>query len=376
ETANTEIAAFSANMDALKAAAEAADKTLTEKQADIDDLIAQLAAVTGERDAAKTQAAKLPDLEKQAVDLAKELEAAKSDAARLADYETQAAELTAELETANVTAETLKAELDAANAAADKAADLENRTAQLTAELETTRIEAAKAVELETQIASLNAELEAAKAESEKVPALSAQLEAARAAAKAPEEAAAMLQTQVAELETQVAALNAEIEASAAVPPAVAEVKHGLGMVTGVERLTDATDEKNGTAQVNTTVCSLTLDAQGKIRSVTWDVQQTMVQFDARGKVTVPEEFLTKLEKGDAYNMRGASAIGKEWFEQIEAFAAFAVGKTVEEVMNIPVVARDADHTQVPDVEAIKASVTITVGDYLASLQKAAEKAK
>ena len=154
-------------------------------------------------------------------------------------------------------------------------------------------------------------------------------------------------------------------------------VKHGLGMVTSIGSVADATAEKPGTAQVNTTVCSLVLDAEGKIQSVIWDVQQTKIKFSLEGKpVELPEGLRTKLEKGTDYGMAKASAICKEWFEQIGAFGAWVVGKTVDEVLGIPVYKRDNDHPAVPDVEDLKASVTINVGDYLAALKKAAENAK
>ena len=176
-----------------------------------------------------------------------------------------------------------------------------------------------------------------------------------------------------AELET----VKAELETAKATPAEAPAVKHGLGMVTSFGRIAEATEEKAGTTQVNTTVCSLVLDAEGKIQSVTWDVQQSMVSFTHEGKPgEVPAELLTKLEKGEAYGMRKASEIGKEWFEQIAAFGEYVTGKTVEEVLNIPVYERDENHKQVPDVEELKASVTVTVGDYLASLKKAAENAK
>lgn len=153
--------------------------------------------------------------------------------------------------------------------------------------------------------------------------------------------------------------------------------KHGLGMVTKVGSIADATAEKNGASQVNTTVCSVVLDADGKILSVIWDVQQTKIQFNVEGKVVdTPENPLTKLEKGEAYGMRKASAIGKEWFEQIAAFREYVTGKTVDEVLRLPTFQRDEAHPQVPDVEDLKASVTVNVGDYLASLKKAAENAK
>ena len=154
---------------------------------------------------------------------------------------------------------------------------------------------------------------------------------------------------------------------------------YGLGMVTSIGSIADATAEKAGAAQVNTTVCSLVLDGQGKILRVTWDVQQTKIQFSLDGKpfeLPAPEKLRTKLEKGEAYGMKKASAIGKEWFEQIGAFAEYCVGKTVEEVLAIETFERDATHLKVPAIEDLKTSVTVSVGDYLASLEKAAANAK
>jgi hypothetical protein len=163
-----------------------------------------------------------------------------------------------------------------------------------------------------------------------------------------------------------------------AVSAETAGIKHGLGMVTSVGSVADATAEKAGAAQVNTTVCSLVLDAEGKILSVVWDVQQTKIGFDAAGKAAVPEadKLLTKLEKGEAYGMRKASAIGKEWFEQIAAFGEWVKGKTIEEVLALETFQRDDAHPRVPNNPDLTASVTISVGDYLEALEKAVANAK
>jgi hypothetical protein len=260
---------------------------------------------------------------------------------------TAAQELQKTAEAAKTAAEAQVGELETAKAAAEaQVGELE--TAKAALEAQVGELETAKAA-LEAQVG----ELEAAKAE------LEAKMNEAAPAAAEPEEAAAPAETE-------------PEEAAAA-----AQDKYGLGMVTSIGSVADATAEKAGAAQVNTTVCSLVLDAEGKIKSVTWDVQQTKIQFSAEGKpVNLPEQLLTKLEKGEAYGMRKASAIGKEWFEQIAAFAEYAVGKTVEELLAMPVYERDASHTQVPDVEDLKASVTVTVGDYLAALEKAAANAR
>ena len=271
---------------------------------------------------------------------------------------TAAQELQKTAEAAKTAAEAQVGELETAKAAAEaQVGELE--TAKAAVEAQVGELETAKAA-LEAQVG----ELETAKAE------LEAKVNEAAPAEAEPEEAAAPAET-----EPEEAAAPAETEPEKAV--AAAQDKYGLGMVTSIGSVADATAEKAGTAQVNTTVCSLVLDAEGKIKSVTWDVQQTKIQFSAEGKpVDLPEQLLTKLEKGEAYGMRKASAIGKEWFEQIAAFAEYAVGKTVEEMLAMPVYERDASHTKVPDVEELKASVTVTVGDYLAALEKAANSAK
>ena len=51
-------------------------------------------------------------------------------------------------------------------------------------------------------------------------------------------------------------------------------------------------------------------------------------------------------------------------------------GKTLAEVTGMPTYERDANHTACPDVEDLKSSVTITVGDYLKALEEAASMAK
>jgi len=280
-----------------------------------------------------------------------------------------------------------KAEFEAKLAESESAkADLQTKVAELTtaaaakseAEAKLAQAEVDKAA-LQTKVDEMTAAANTAKAEAE--AALKAKADELTAAADA---AKAGYETKLAQAETAKTTLQAKVdeltkaaEAAKAVPAPV--VKGGQGMVTSIGSVADATVDKPGSAQVNTIVCSLLLDGQGKILKVTWDEQQTKIQFGMDGKpfeLPAPEKLLTKLEKGDAYGMKAASAIGKEWFEQIGAFAEYCKGKTVDEVLAIKTVASDASHPDVPDVEDLKTSVTISVGDYLAALQKAAANAK
>ena len=152
----------------------------------------------------------------------------------------------------------------------------------------------------------------------------------------------------------------------------------GLGSVTTVS-LTEATADKAGSVSVNTTMCAVTLDDEGKIVSVSFDVVQPKAAFDATGAASgelnaAPQ---TKVELGDAYGMKGATTVGKEWYEQAAAFADWCVGKTVDEVLGMPTYDKDdGHHTCVPDDVDLKASCTIDVGDFFEALTKAAANAK
>ena len=79
---------------------------------------------------------------------------------------------------------------------------------------------------------------------------------------------------------------------------------------------------------------------------------------------------------GADYGMVVASPIGKEWFEQIAALEQWMVGKTVEEVLAMPLYAKDDSHTECADVEELKSSCTMNVGGYLRAVKGAAEAAK
>ena len=312
-------------------------------QKKLDETTAKLAEATSQVDTVKADAdARISDLTAQA-------EAFKTDA------EAKTAELTLQMETLTAEANAKTAELTAQMETLTAGAD--TKTAELTAQIDTLTADAeAKAAELNTQIEALKAEADSRTAE------LTAQIQTLTADAEAKAK----------ELTAQVEILTADLEAAKAAPaPEAPKDRYGLGIVTSIGSVADDTAEKAGAAQVNTTVCSLVLDAQGLIKSVTWDVQQTRIQFSIEGKpVDLPADLLTKLEKGEDYGMRKASVIDKEWFEQIDAFAAYCVGRTVEEVLATPTV------DDAPAVEELKASVTISIGDYLASLQKAAANAK
>lgn len=146
----------------------------------------------------------------------------------------------------------------------------------------------------------------------------------------------------------------------------------GLGIVTTIAKSTDA-GEEDGLAQAYSMYTATTFGADGKITSAVIDGSQTNVNFDAEGKITsdIAGEYKTKNELGADYGMASASGIGKEWNEQAEAYAAYVVGKTIDEVKGIAV-----DETSVPTEEDLVGSVTIHTADFITVLEKASANAK
>lgn len=151
-------------------------------------------------------------------------------------------------------------------------------------------------------------------------------------------------------------------------------LKLGLGMVANMSS-TDASADGDGKTQADVTACAVTLDSNGKIVGVSWDVMQCKAAVTAAGKVTVADSIQSKKELKEGYNMKGASAIGKEWYEQIDALEKYSVGKTPADVAGMKVTEVNG-HTNVPDIEDLKSSCTMSCGDFFATLTKAAGNAK
>lgn len=143
----------------------------------------------------------------------------------------------------------------------------------------------------------------------------------------------------------------------------------GIATVTNIAKSTNATADAEGLAQVYSTYTAVTKDAAGKITSCIIDASQSNVNFDTTGKITTDLTIApqTKDELKEGYGMKSASSIGKEWYEQAAAFAAYVTGKTVAEVQGIAV----TEDGHAADADLI-ASVTVHVTDFINLVAKAA----
>jgi len=146
----------------------------------------------------------------------------------------------------------------------------------------------------------------------------------------------------------------------------------GLGIISTLEKTTDAGDE-NGSAEVSTVVAAVSVDEEDRIISCKLDAIEQKISvsntgaFDAQAQT----EYQTKKELGEDYGMQAVSGIGKEWYEQAEAFEQYVMGKTLEDINGI----ETDDNGYIKD-DTLSTSVTISISDFQAAINKAVENAR
>ena len=151
-----------------------------------------------------------------------------------------------------------------------------------------------------------------------------------------------------------------------------ATVMVGTGSVTNVaSKINEGSDKE---VKFDTTFASVVLEGN-VIKYVYFDVAQDKVTFDSAGHVTSDNATsMSKKDLGDKYGMKDKSSIKKEWFEQVEALEKWAVGKTVEEVLNMPTTQKDEKHTVTADKD-LMTGCTISVTGFQQALDKAVKNA-
>jgi len=152
------------------------------------------------------------------------------------------------------------------------------------------------------------------------------------------------------------------------------EVEYTLGL--GVTTSLDST--KDGKVQVDGTVAAVVLDANGKIVACAIDAIQNKANIEA-GAVVV-SNLKTKMELGDDYNMvkYSGGTCTKEWYQQANAFAAYCVGKTIDDIKKMELVDRatvDGQHAgyMVTTDKDLFASCSIQLTDFVAAVVKAGQ---
>ena len=150
------------------------------------------------------------------------------------------------------------------------------------------------------------------------------------------------------------------------------EADYKLGM--GVELSTASSKENN--AQVDATVATVVMDANGKIVLCRIDVAQNKMDVTG-GAVDTAKTFETKMELGSRYGMEGkvdnnGDGGMLEWDAQAKAFETYVVGKTAAEVKAIKT--QEAGGHQIAVDEALlKAGCSMQITDFITAVAKACE---
>ncbi len=107
-----------------------------------------------------------------------------------------------------------------------------------------------------------------------------------------------------------------------------------LELSVSVSKSGESTDAK---PQFDIEMAAVTLGGEDRITACLTDTAQAKLTIEnslfshAAGKLD------TKRGQGDGYGMKAASPIKKEWYEQADAFDAYAVGKTAAELSKLTV---------------------------------------
>lgn len=109
-----------------------------------------------------------------------------------------------------------------------------------------------------------------------------------------------------------------------------AAAKTGYAVTASVGHISH--DETENKCEIDTVVAAVLVDADGKVITCQIDEAQTQPNLEVNDGFVDEAALRTKKEKKEDYGMKGVSPIGLEWYEQIDAFEQWAVGKTADEI--------------------------------------------
>ena len=152
------------------------------------------------------------------------------------------------------------------------------------------------------------------------------------------------------------------------VPAGEGALKTGLALIGNI-----AVGDKEPIAY-DVTIVAVLVDDNGVIHDCIIDSIGKEVGVGTNGTITadITAAVETKNELGDRYNMVAWGGAIAEWYQQAEALANFAIGKTVEELKNGAI-----DETgKAPAGSDLASSATIYLGGYVSAIEVAVNNAQ
>jgi hypothetical protein len=163
-----------------------------------------------------------------------------------------------------------------------------------------------------------------------------------------------------ASFESSTAASETSAESEAGETASSGEVKVGYYVVPSL----DASEDE---ASFAATYAAVTVDGDGRI--VACQIDATGFDAELEDGALNEVDLRSKQEKGDDYGMVAYGASDKEWYQQADAFAAYCIGKTADEVRAIAL--EDGKPTDAD----LSAGCTIAVSSFIEAVAAAAENA-
>lgn len=133
-----------------------------------------------------------------------------------------------------------------------------------------------------------------------------------------------------------------------------------------------------GSVAVQVVTASISIDHDKVIKSLKLDKYELNIEVDSNGYLLgdiSTDGVKSAKELGYDYGMKASSKLSLEWFEQVENFEKWAVGKTVDQLLAMNTVYIDESRPAVPGEPDLNVSVSISVGDFLKAIKAAAEDA-
>ena len=166
---------------------------------------------------------------------------------------------------------------------------------------------------------------------------------------------------------------------SESIAPEEVTVYFGLGSAASYAE-TAATETAGAFVQTDLDVAAVLFDEDGKVIDVNLDVMQVKVVSTAADVTTLSTkkfideaegDIASKWELADLYGMAGTSPIGKDWYEQADAYENWAAGKTVAEITDVENLVDYHGGKALEDGATV--GTTITVDGFMAVITEAWE---
>ena len=153
----------------------------------------------------------------------------------------------------------------------------------------------------------------------------------------------------------------------------------GVAINSTADESTVATEDTDGVIKMYAEFAGAVVGSDGKILAALTDAIQPQFSVNADGEVTGKTWKGTKKELEYDYNMVKYSEATNEWFQQAAAFEDYCVGKTADEVANLPTRVRTSEEAHpgyvVTTDETLFASCSIQITGMMDVIAKAARNA-